>query len=167
MKIKLALGTVLLACTAGVALADSPDSKFMKSAAEGGVSEVELGQLAQEKAASPDVKKFGARMVKDHTDANDKLKAIATAKNVSLPDSSSLMQQATKAKLSAMSGDSFDKSYIKGMVADHKDDIKEFQKEAAEGQDPVVKAFASSTLPTLEKHLKMIQSLAAAQGVSE
>jgi putative membrane protein len=167
MKTKLALGTMLFVCTAGVALADSPDSKFMKSAAEGGISEVELGTLAQEKASSPAVKKFGARMVKDHTDANDKLKAIATAKNVSLPDSSSLMQQASKAKLNALSGDSFDKSYVKGMVDDHKEDIKEFQKEAAEGQDPVVKAFAASTLPTLEKHLKMIESLAATQGVSE
>jgi putative membrane protein len=116
---------------------------------------------------SPEVNKFGAQMVKDHTDANDKLTAVATSKDVKLPDSSSVMQQGIKAKLSLLSGTSFDKSYIKGMVDDHKKDIKEFQKEASQGQDPDVKAFAISTLPTLKKHLKMIQSIAAAQGIAE
>ena len=167
MKILLACSPLAFVCATGLALADSPDSKFMKSAAEGGISEVELGQLAQQKAVSAEVKQFGHHMVKDHTDANDKLKALATSKGVNLPDSSSVMQQASKAKLKLLSGDSFDKSYIKGMVDDHKDDIKEFQEEASQGQDPDVKAFAASTLPTLKKHLKMIQSIAAAQGVSD
>ena len=167
MKMKLACSALALVCAADLALADSPDSKFIKSAAEGGMSEVELGQLAQQKAVSPEVKQFGVQMIKDHTDANDRLKALATAKDVKIPDSSSVMQQASKAKLNLLSGDSFDKSYIKGMVDDHKEDIKEFQKEASQGQDPDVKAFATGTLPTLKKHLKMIQSIAAAQGLSE
>jgi putative membrane protein len=163
---KLAWASTAFVCAAGLAMADSPDSGFMKSAAEGGISEVDLGQLAQEKAASPAVQKFGARMVKDHSAANDKLKALAGTKGVKLPESSSVMQQASKAKLNLLSGDSFDKSYIKGMVDDHKDDIKEFQKEAASGKDPEVKAFAEATLPTLREHLKMIQSIAVTQGVT-
>jgi putative membrane protein len=72
---------------------------------------------------------------------------------------------ATKTKLEVLSGKTFDKSYIKGMVADHKEDIKEFQKEASEGQDADVKAFAAATLPTLKAHLKKIEAIAAAQGV--
>ncbi len=163
---KLAWASTAFVCSAGLAMADSPDSGFMKSAAEGGISEVELGQLAQEKAASPAVHKFGARMVKDHSAANDKLKALAGTKDVKLPESSSVMQQASKAKLNLLSGDSFDKSYIKGMVDDHKDDIKEFQKESSSGKDPEVKAFAEATLPTLREHLKMIQSIAATQGIT-
>jgi putative membrane protein len=167
MKVAAKWGTTIFVCAAGVVLADSPDSAFMKSAAEGGMSEVELGQLAQQKAVAAAVKKFGAQMIMDHSAANDKLKALAATKDVMLPDSSSVLQQASKAKLNLLSGDSFDKSYIKGMVADHKDDIKEFQKEASRGKDPDVRAFAVSTLPTLQKHLAMIQSIAAAQGVSE
>jgi putative membrane protein len=149
------------------ALADSPDASFMKSAAEGGMSEVELGQLAQEKASNPAVKDFGAMMVKDHTAANNKLKALAASEQVSLPDSPSLMQKASKTKLNMRSGESFDKSYVKGMIDDHKDDIKEFQKEISEGKDPQAKAFAAATLPTLQMHLQKIESIAASAGIKD
>ena len=149
------------------ALADSPDASFMKSAAEGGMSEVELGQLAQQKASNPAVKDFGAMMVKDHTAANDKLKALAASEQVTLPDSPSLMQKASKTKLNMLSGDSFDKSYVKGMIDDHKDDIKEFQNEISEGKDPQARAFASATLPTLQMHLQKIQSIAASAGIKD
>ena len=149
------------------ALADSPDASFFKNAAEGGMSEVELGQLAQEKATNPAVKEFGAMMVKDHSAANEKLKALAARKQVSLPDSPSVMQKASKAKLNVLSGDTFDKSYVKGMIEDHKTDIKEFQKEASEGKDADAKAFAAATLPTLQAHLTKIQSIAAAAGIKD
>jgi putative membrane protein len=149
------------------ALADSPDASFMKSAAEGGMSEVELGQLAQQKASNPAVKDFGAMMVKDHTAANDKLKALAASEQVTLPDSPSLMQKASKTKLNMLSGDSFDKSYVKGMIDDHKSDIKEFQNEISEGKDPQARAFASATLPTLQMHLQKIQSIAASSGIKD
>ncbi len=131
------------------------------------MSEVELGQLAQQKASNPAVKQFGAMMIKDHSAANEKLKALAASKQVSLPDSPSLMQKASKEKLSMMSGDSFDKSYVKGMISDHKDDIKEFQKEISDGKDPQAKAFASATLPTLQMHLQRVQSIAASAGINE
>src|ERR1700760_38368 len=157
----------VLILTASTALADSPDSSFIKNAAEGGMSEVELGQLAQQKATNPAVKEFGAMMVTDHTAANEKLKAVAAAKQVSLPDSPSLMQKASKKKLDMMSGDSFDKSYVKGMIDDHKADIKEFQKEATEGKDPEVKAFAVATLPTLKAHLHKIQTIASNAGIKD
>jgi len=147
--------------------ADNPDASFFKNAAEGGMAEVEQGQLAQEKSALPAVKDFGSMMVTDHTAANDKLKALAASKNVELPSGPSLMQKATKAKLEVLSGSTFDKSYIKGMIKDHREDIKEFQKEATSGQDPDARAFAKSTLPTLKSHLKKIQAIATDQHIQE
>jgi putative membrane protein len=142
--------------------ADSnPDEAFYKSAAEGGMAEVQLGTLAQQKSSNPGVKEFGAMMVKDHSAANEKLKALAESKNVKLPSSPSMGQMATKTKLEVLSGNTFDKSYIKGMIDDHEEDIKEFKKEAAAGQDPDAKAYATATLPTLQAHLKKIQSIAA------
>ncbi|GAC1495988.1 MAG: DUF4142 domain-containing protein [Steroidobacteraceae bacterium] len=139
----------------------SPDAKFYKSAAEGGIAEVELGNLAQRKSNDPGVKEFGAMMVKDHTAANEKLKNIAATKNILLPTSASLGQMATKAKLEVLSGETFDKSYIKGMIKDHEEDIALFKKEAAAGRDPDAKAFAQAALPTLRAHLKRIKSIAA------
>jgi putative membrane protein len=165
MKAVLVGATLMVASS--FAFADSPDSSFLKSAAEGGMSEVELGQMAQQKAMNPAVKEFGAMMVKDHTAANEKLKALAASEQVSLPDSPSMMQKATKTKLNMLSGDSFDKSYVKGMIEDHKSDIKDFQKEASEGKDPEAKAFAAATLPTLQKHLEKIQSIAASAGIKD
>jgi putative membrane protein len=146
--------------------ATSPDASFYKKAAEGGISEVELGNLAQQKSHNQGVKDFGAMMVKDHSAANDKLKSLAESKNMTLPAHSSAAETATKTKLEALSGDSFDKSYIKGMIKDHEEDIAEFKKEAASGQDSDARAFARDTLPTLETHLKKIKSVAADSGVS-
>jgi putative membrane protein len=165
-KVTLAIATLAFALPGAlVVAADNPDAAFYKKAAEGGLAEVELGKLAQEKSANQSVKDFGAMMVTDHSAANDKLKAIAERKSIKLPTSPSVGQMASKTKLEVLSGNTFDKSYIKGMVKDHQEDIKEFQKEAISGQDADAKAYAAATLPTLKKHLKLIQSIAAAQGV--
>ena len=145
--------------------AESPDAAFYKSAAEGGLAEVDLGKLAREKSSVQSVKDFGSMMVSDHSSANDKLKGIAAAKGQPLPSGPSMGQMATEAKLEALSGTAFDKSYIKGMVKDHEEDIQEFQKEVANGRDPDARAFAKATLPTLQAHLKKIQDIAKDQGV--
>jgi putative membrane protein len=146
--------------------ASSPDAAFYKHAAEGGMAEVQLGNLAQEKSSNPSVKDFGAMMVKDHSAANEKLKSIAASKNIKLPSSPSVAQMGTKTKLKVLSGETFDKSYVKGMIKDHQEDIAEFKKEAASGQDPDAKAFAQATLPTLETHLKRIRAIASEMGIS-
>lgn len=154
------------ACSGGIALADeNPDATFYKNAAEGGIAEVQLGKLAQDKSPTANVKEFGAMMVTDHSAANDKLKAIAAKKSITLPTSPSMGQMATKTKLEVLSGSAFDNSCIKAMVKDHEEDIKEFQTEAASGQDPDAKAYAAATLPTLQTHLKKIRAIAATQGV--
>ena len=145
----------------------NPDASFYKNAAEGGISEVELGNLAQKKATSDAVKDFAAMMVADHSKANEKLQTLAMGKEIKLPTSASLGQMGTKAKLEVLSGKTFDQSYIKGMIEDHEEDIKEFNNEATSGKDPAARAYAKSTLPTLKKHLRKIRSIAAAEGVTD
>lgn len=141
----------------GAAMADT---KFMKEAAEGGMVEVALGQLAAEKASSSDVKKFGQRMVDDHSKANDELKQLASQKNVDLPKDLSAKDKATKATLEKLSGEQFDQAYMNDMVKDHKKDVSDFRRESKSAQDPDVKKFAAQTLPTLEDHLKQAESIA-------
>jgi putative membrane protein len=144
-----------------LAAGKSPDESFYKEAAQGGLAEVDQGNLAQEKGRSQDVKDFGERMVHDHSAANDKLKAIASGKGIDLPNSPSVSQMAIIGKLKVLSGDTFDKSYIKGMIKDHQEDIAAFEKEARNGKDLDARQFAVSTLPTLKMHLSKIQSIAA------
>jgi putative membrane protein len=163
----LALAFLLVAWAPLAALADSPDASFYKHAAQGGIAEVEAGNLAQQKSSNQKVKDFGAMMVKDHTAANDKLKALADSKSVSLPSTSSVRQMAAKAKLEVLSGETFDKSYIKGQVKAHQNTIALFRKEIASGQDPDAKAFAKETLPTVRSHLKAINAIASSAGVSK
>ncbi len=165
MKIK---GLVLLSIVSAPlsVLAAAPDATFYEKAAEGGMFEVDAGSLAQDKGSSQGVKDFGSMMVKDHSAANDKLKGIASSKGVELPAHSSVGQMATKAKLDVLSGETFDKSYIKSQVKAHRETIGLFRKEAASGQDADAKAFASATLPTLRAHMKAINALAANAGIS-
>ena len=135
------------------------DKKFVKDAAIGGMTEVELGKLAAQKASSDDVKQFGQKMVDDHTKANDQLKEIATKESIEVPSSLDAKHQARIDKLSKLSGDAFDKAYVKDQLKDHQQDVSEFQAEAQTGTDPNIKQFASATLPTLQEHLTMVKGL--------
>jgi putative membrane protein len=135
------------------------DAQFVRRAAAGGMAEVKLGQLAQEKGSSDAVKMFGQRMVTDHSDANDKLKSVASQENIALPAGPNKHDQAVYDQLSNLSGSAFDQAYARAMVRDHKKTIAEFQQEASNGKDDAIKGFASQTLPTLRDHLKMAQDM--------
>lgn len=135
------------------------DAKFAVAAASGGLGEVELGQLAAQKGASQSVKDFGQMMVKDHSQANEKLKALAQAKGISLPKTISADEQRTKDDLTAKSSKDFDKAYVKNMIKDHQNDIKEFEEAGKNVKDPELKDFALRTLPTLKMHLYTIQKI--------
>lgn len=140
------------------AMVHATDQKFMMDAARGGMMEVQLGQTAQQKASSAAVKELGKKMEQDHTQAGNDLTVLAKAKNVSLPaDVGS--EKAMLDKMSNLSGAAFDKAYIKSMVRDHKKDVKEFEREAADGMDSDVKAFAAKMLPAWREHLRMAEDL--------
>lgn len=140
------------------------DKQFIKKAAQGGLAEVQLGQLATEKADSPDVKQFGQKMVDDHSKANDQLKQVASTKGVTVPDQLNAKDAAIKARLEKLSGKAFDRAYMQNMVIDHTKDVSEFRTESKNGKDPDVKNFASQTLPTLKDHLKQAKSIAPKTG---
>jgi putative membrane protein len=135
------------------------DKKFVKEAAIGGLTEVELGKLALQKASDSNVKQFAQKMVDDHTKANDQLKQVASKENIQVPDSLDSKHQSHIDKLSKLSGEQFDKAYVKDQLKDHEKDVREFSNEAQGGNDPLVKSFASSTLPTLQEHLSMVKNL--------
>ena len=134
---------------APAALSDK-DKSFMKDAAKGGMMEVEMGKMAQQKGQSAEVKKIGGMMVSDHTKANNELMGIAKKKGVDLSKEKPSMKKLNDA--------SFDKEYIDAMVKDHEKDLSEFQAEAKNGSDADVKAFASKTSAVIKKHLDAVKS---------
>ena len=150
----LLLAAALLSCS-------SPDSKkFSSAAAQGGLTEVELGRLAVQRGSNPAVKDFGQQMIEDHSRANNELKAIASRKNIALPADLNSDQKAIMDKLSKLSGAEFDKEYMSDMVKDHEADAKEFENQANKGTDADIKAFAGKTLPMIQRHLQMARDVA-------
>jgi len=134
---------------------DKRDKEFVQKAASGGMMEVAAGELASKNATSEDVRNFGARMVQDHGQANQSLMEIAQKKGVQVPGEMSKKQNKEVDKLAEKTGANFDRDYMKLMLKEHRDAIKLFEKQARDGRDPDLKAFAESTLPTLREHLAM------------
>jgi putative membrane protein len=168
INIRLITGVLAIACIAvsGTALAENPKSKsdsnsnkakasalssadeaFVKDAAKGGLMEVAMGRVAEKNASGSEVKNFGARMVKDHSKANEDLKAIAKEENVEWPAE----KEAGKWKS--------DKDYMDAMKKDHEKDLAAFEKEAKNGSDSKVKSFADKTAKIVREHLEMAKEI--------
>lgn len=143
----------------------SPDQDFIMKAAQGGLAEVKLGNIAKQNGGNDAVKQFGDKMVSDHSQANDQLRQLAQQKGISLPSNPSMKDRRLSKSLAAKHGADFDKAYIHDMVKDHEQDVAEFRQEAENGKDPDVKAWAQKTLPTLEQHLANAKQIASQVGV--
>ncbi|MDC8104613.1 DUF4142 domain-containing protein [Chryseobacterium sp. B21-037] len=139
-----------------VSLSDQ-DKKFADGAAQGGLMEVMMGKLVATNASDKNVKNLGEMMVKDHSKANEELKSWASTVGYTLPTSLDAEKQKKYDELKSKKGAEFDRMYSDLMVSDHKEDIAEFKKEAADGQEASLKSFASKTLPTLDHHLMEAQ----------
>lgn len=150
----LALGGLFF-CLLCQAQVSEKDRKFAMDAAQGGLYEVQLGQLAQTKGLSPQVKDLGKMMADDHSRANDELSAMAMRKGISLPTTLDEKHQKAYDKLAQEQGSSFDKKYSHCMVKDHKKDLCHFKKQAKKGTDTELKSYASAKVPVLEHHLHM------------
>jgi putative membrane protein len=133
------------------------DQEFIAKAAEGSRAEVELGRLAQQKAASNAVKQFGQRMVLDHGSAAKELEHLAANKGVKLEAKG--VHVPMHDKLAKLQGNEFDREYVQTMVDDHKKDVAEFRKMSRSARDANLKAWIDKTLPTLESHLQTIEGI--------
>src|SRR5579885_2326379 len=151
---------------AGQSRLGSADQQFITEAARANMAEIEIGQLAEERASSQDVKNFAREMVQDHRKPIDKLQQLASSYGVSLPASISSEDADLRSRLASLSGSDFDKQFVESMLKGHKEAIAKFDDEAARGSDPSVKSYAAETLPVLQNHMRMAEDLAGKLGVS-
>jgi len=144
--------------------------KFVQKAMASGQMEVQMGQLGQQQAQDPQVKQLAAALVRDHSQANQKLQQIASTKNISQTKSGAgdhQKHQQGLEKLKSQSGSEFDKEFVKMALKHHKKDIQEFEKAQTQVNDPELKAFITETLPKLRQHQQMAQAAAQSVGVDE
>jgi putative membrane protein len=135
------------------------DQKFVNEAASGGLFEVDAGKLA-EKSADPQVRKFGARMVQDHSAADNKLKQIAAAQGGMVPSTLDQDHKQKLDRLASLHGQDFNRQYMAMMVQDHDADTQDFAKAAQDLKDPQLKQFAAQTLKTIKNHDAMAHQIA-------
>lgn len=138
---------------------EADENDFAVKAANGGMFEMQLAKMAQEKATNKEVKDFAAMMMKDHMAASEELKVIAAKKNITLPATLGKDEQKDVDEMAKLTGAEFDKKYVDAMVEDHEEDVKLFQETSIAGEDPDLKQFAGKTLPTLQKHLQQIKMI--------
>jgi putative membrane protein len=136
------------------------DRKFIEEAANSGMFEVQVGQLAASKASDPNVKSFASTLVDHHTAANNELVKIANAKGVELPAAPKRALRRDIEKLGKKNGDEFDRDFVRNVgIKAHEKDIKMFQNASKDVKDAELKAFVDKTLPTLREHLAMAEKL--------
>jgi putative membrane protein len=164
----LAAGLALATASANAQIKNAPagtmaraDQNFMDQAIEGDLSEINMGKLAQQKGQSQGTKQFGQMLEQDHSQNLQKAKQIADRLGLIAPSEPNTKQKSMYDRLSELSGAQFDGQFAQDMVADHKEDIGTFEKEAKSKGE--LADFAQQTIPTLQKHLQTAQSLAASK----
>jgi putative membrane protein len=163
-KTKLIAGLAVLALVIGVRAEDKQkdqfdDNTFVKMAASSGMHEVELGKIAAAQAKKDEVKKFAEMLVKDHTKANEDLKAAAKAANIAVPEQMEEKHKKHVETFKNYKGSDFDADFIKHEVADHTEGVALFTRASKEAKNKEIKDFATKTLPALQKHLEEAKKL--------
>ncbi|MBF9141525.1 DUF4142 domain-containing protein [Hymenobacter properus] len=137
------------------------DSEFMTKAASGGMLEVELGKQVVARAITPQAKEYAQKMIDDHTKGNAELMALATKKNITLSTTLGDDHQKVLKDVTEEKGVKMDQEYMKEMLKDHQEDVKEYTDASIKASDPDIKAFAAKTVPMLKMHLDMVTKMKA------
>jgi putative membrane protein len=142
---------------------NSADQKFVDLAAQIDMTEAHIGQMAQDQAAGQAVKDFAQMLVTDHTDDYRKLSDVAAKAGVTVPKAIDAQHNKMIAPFEKLKGPAFDRHFERDMVAGHQKAITAYKKAEAELQSADLKAYATATLPALEKHLDAAKGLAKAK----
>lgn len=136
------------------------DRKFIEDAANSGMFEVQIAQLAASKATDAQVKSYASMLVDHHTAANNELVKIANARGVELPAAPKRALRKDIEQLGKKNGAEFDRDFVRKVgIKAHEKDIKLFQKASKDVKDAELKAFVDKTLPQLRDHLAAAQKL--------
>lgn len=159
------IGSILLGALAIFALVpaqatEENDAEFFKAAAMSDMMEIESSKIAMQMATNTQVKSFAEMMVKDHTMASNKLKALAMKKNVTLPAALDEAHMKKLADLKAVpKGETFDEAYVDMQNKAHDDAVALFEKTSKDSKDADIRAHTTATLPTLKMHNEMVAKL--------
>lgn len=133
----------------------SADMPFVRTSASANLMEIQLGQVAQNKATNQAVKQFGQRMVADHNRMQQQLLSTATSMGQNLTPTLNSQHQQEVSRLQALSGQEFDRAYMTAMIRAHQQDVAEFQTRSRSASSSQIRSLATSSLPMLQQHLSL------------
>ncbi|MBD2037042.1 DUF4142 domain-containing protein [Leptolyngbya sp. FACHB-321] len=129
-------------------------------AAQAGVGNIQLGQLALQRASAPQVKQFAQAEINEQTQAKTELARIGPQIGITPPTTPAPRHQAALARLSQLSGQEFDRAYLdEGGVNAHLENASIYQREAAFGQNPDLLTLVNKGLPTIRQHFETASTL--------
>lgn len=159
-------GVIVLGLTSARAVPRISDRDFVREVAKSNMLQVSLGEMAEQRAASPDVKQFGRKMAEAHTLAVNKLQEIARKDHIGIPGDMDRQDHEMVGHHLGLKGRDFDLAYVKHMVNGHMKDLEMFEQMAAEGTNPDLRSYAEQTIPTLREHLQTAREILAELKVS-
>jgi putative membrane protein len=151
-------GTTGMSST-GMMQLSAAEQSFVMDAAQGGMAEVELGKLAEQRGSSAQVRDFGRMMVQQHSQANSELTAWAQRMGISPPTSLSPAAQAAQMRLQSAQGQDFDRQYLEQQAAAHLEQRAAFQFAANNAKNQELRSFAQKTLPVIERHIDQLRTI--------
>ena len=137
---------------------DTVDEGFLEERLTSSTKEIEVSQLAQQKAANAQVKTFAQQVAQDHQQATQSLRQVAAQQNVQVTPDTEAVQDARE-ELNELTGAEFDRAYIDMMVENHESAVSEVEEKASDAAHPELQQWASRTLPTLREHLDRARQL--------
>jgi putative membrane protein len=147
-----------LGLATSVLAADKISEVLLRDAIQANLAVIQMGQLAQEKAQSAEVKSFAATVMVDHWVSNEQGEKVAKQIGMTIPTEPSISQKLKYEQISKLSDKALDRAFVAAMITFYKTMIPRFKNEAKKTNDPVG-IFANAELPRLEEHLDTAQKL--------
>jgi putative membrane protein len=139
------------------------DRVYITEAAQAGMAEIAMANLALQKSQDDKVKQYAQQMIKDYTPVNQELMQLATQKAITPPTDMGIKYQALITQLSKLSDANFDQAYVnEAGINRNMEGLILNSRLLQLGQDTELKAFAAKSIPLIEAHLQLVEKLFAA-----
>ena len=153
----------------------SPEASSKKNAAailaqihQANLREIAIGEMAERKATTSEVRAYADQLVKDQTNADQTviaaaqkmgthLHGVAVGPKASRPENAHA--KLVDKKLSSASGSNFDRLFLQQSSSDHKRLIRTLRQKREDASNDEVEALIDQMIPILEQHRELAQIL--------
>ncbi len=135
---------------------------------ETNLTEIALGKIAEQKAASSEVRAYADQLVQDHTNVDRMVVEMAQESGTNLKNGAeahqairheSAREKALERKLKSAQGAEFDRLFLQETSAEHDKLISKLQQDKQDTSDEELETLIEKVIPVLEQHRELAQIL--------